>query len=91
MKRTFSLWLGLTAAACMLALALPPIHAQKDAADKMGKIHGRVINPTGQPQGGGVHRAEAEIVAVGFPCRRTGSVKISMTETVGSLGSYTWQ
>jgi len=53
MKRTFSLWLGLTAAACMLALALPPAQAQKDAADKMGKIHGRVINPTGQPQGGG--------------------------------------
>jgi tetratricopeptide (TPR) repeat protein len=53
MKRTFSLWLGLTAAACLLALALPPAQAQKDAADKMGKIHGRVINPTGQPQGGG--------------------------------------
>jgi tetratricopeptide (TPR) repeat protein len=53
MKRTFSLWLGLTAAACLLALALPPAQAQKDAADKMGKIHGRVINPTGQPQGDG--------------------------------------
>jgi len=53
MKRTFSLWLGLTAAACMLTSALLPAQAQKDAADKMGKIHGRVINPTGQPQGGG--------------------------------------
>jgi tetratricopeptide (TPR) repeat protein len=53
MKRTFSLWLGLTAVACLLALALPPAQAQKDAADKTGKIHGRVINPTGQPQGGG--------------------------------------
>jgi tetratricopeptide (TPR) repeat protein len=53
MKRTFSLWLGLTAAACLLTLALPPAHAQAPAIPNGGKIHGHVINPTGQPQGGG--------------------------------------
>jgi tetratricopeptide (TPR) repeat protein len=53
MKRTFSLWLGMTAVAGMLAFALPSAHAQAPAAEKMGKIHGHVINPTGQPQGGG--------------------------------------
>lgn len=50
MKRTLSLWLRL-AAAGFLALALAPVHA--DSAAKMGKIHGKVINPTGQPQSGG--------------------------------------
>ena len=53
MKRTFSLWLGMTAVAGMLAFALPSAQAQAPAAEKMGKIHGHVINPTGQPQGGG--------------------------------------
>jgi len=51
MKRTFSLWLGLTTMAGLLALPLAP--AQAPAPEKMGKIHGRVLNPTGQPQGGG--------------------------------------
>ena len=78
MKRTFSLWLGLTAAACMLALALPPIQAQKDAADKMGKIHGRVINPTGQPQGGGT---------VGLSTDGGNTLKYSFQ--VDSTGAYT--
>jgi tetratricopeptide (TPR) repeat protein len=50
MKRTLSLWLRL-AAAGFLALALTPMHA--DDAAKTGKIHGKVINPTGQPQAGG--------------------------------------
>lgn len=45
MKRTLSLWLGI------LALALMPALAQTPAAT--GKIHGRVINPTGAPQTGG--------------------------------------
>jgi len=52
MKRTLSLWLGL-AAAVLLSLALAPARAQDQAAANMGKIHGRVINPTGQPQGSG--------------------------------------
>jgi tetratricopeptide (TPR) repeat protein len=51
MKRTLSRWLGLAAAA-LLALALAPGHTQAPAANT-GKIHGRVTNPTGQPQGGG--------------------------------------
>jgi tetratricopeptide (TPR) repeat protein len=51
LKRNSSLWLGL-AAAGFLALVLAPVHAQAPAADT-GQIHGRVINPTGQPQGGG--------------------------------------
>ncbi len=53
MKRIFSLWLGLTAAAGLLALAPHPVQAQSQPAEKTGKIHGHVINPTGQPQGGG--------------------------------------
>lgn len=46
MKRTISLWLGL------LAFALTPVFAQAPAGP-VGKIHGRVINPTGEPQGSG--------------------------------------
>jgi len=53
MKRTLSLLLGLTAAAGLLALTIPSAQAQTQPAEKTGKIHGRVINPTGQPQGGG--------------------------------------
>jgi tetratricopeptide (TPR) repeat protein len=53
MKRTFSLWLGMTAVAGMLAFALPSAQAQTPPVEKTGKIHGHVINPTGQPQGGG--------------------------------------
>lgn len=51
MKRILSFWLGL-AAAGLLALVLGPAHAQTPAANT-GTIHGHVINPTGQPQGGG--------------------------------------
>jgi hypothetical protein len=46
MKRTLSLWLGL------LAFALLPAFAQAPAGS-MGKIHGHVTNPTGEPQGNG--------------------------------------
>lgn len=51
MNRTFSLWLRL-AIAGILALTLTPMHAEQAPA-KTGKIHGKVINPTGQPQSGG--------------------------------------
>jgi tetratricopeptide (TPR) repeat protein len=51
MKRTLSFWLSMIAVAGMLAFAVPSAQAQ--AAEKTGKIHGHVINPTGQPQGGG--------------------------------------
>ncbi len=57
MKRHFSLWLSLPAAAGLLAFALTPAFARQAAAPasaaEMGKIHGHVTNPTGQPQPGG--------------------------------------
>lgn len=56
MKRRFSLSLGLPAAAGLLAFALMPALAQQNAAApgaEMGKIHGQILNPTGQPQPGG--------------------------------------
>jgi hypothetical protein len=53
MKRYLSHWLGLTAAVGLLGFSLAPAFAQQPAAANTGKIHGRVLNPTGQPQGGG--------------------------------------
>jgi tetratricopeptide (TPR) repeat protein len=50
MKRNFSLWLG------VLAFALLPAISQTPAAapsGPMGKVHGHVTNPTGEPQGSG--------------------------------------
>ncbi len=52
MKRNLTHRLALAALAGLLALASAPGHAQAPAAST-GKIHGRVINPTGQPQGNG--------------------------------------
>jgi tetratricopeptide (TPR) repeat protein len=78
MKRTLSRWLGLTAAAGMLVLAIPPAQSQSQPppADKMGKIHGRVINPTGQPQGGGTESLSLDgghTLDFTFPVDSTGS------------------
>lgn len=53
MKRTLKLWLGLATAAGLLALAFVPALVAQAPAANTGKIHGRVINPTGQAQGGG--------------------------------------
>ncbi len=53
MKRYLSLWLGLTVAVGLLGFSLAPAFAQQPATANTGKIHGRVLNPTGQPQGGG--------------------------------------
>ena len=48
MKRTSSFWLGLPATAALLAFAVLPALAQTPApTGPMGKIHGRVTNPTG--------------------------------------------
>lgn len=75
MKRTFSLWLGL-AAAGLLALVLAPVPAQTPAANT-GKIHGRVINPTGQPQGGGTVSLSTD-----------GGVTLKYTFLVNDSGDY---
>ncbi|HUA99099.1 MAG TPA: tetratricopeptide repeat protein [Terracidiphilus sp.] len=60
MKRQLSLWMGLPAAAALLAFAMMPAFAQQTStapaageAAAMGKIHGHVTNPTGEPQGNG--------------------------------------
>ena len=54
MKRSLSHWLSLPALAGLLVFGLASTFAQTTpAAGEMGKIHGQVINPTGQPQGGG--------------------------------------
>src|SRR5580700_9538725 len=77
MNRTLSRWLGL-AAAGFLALALAPGHAQPAPAATTGKIHGRVINPTGQPQGGGTVSLSTD-----------GGVTLKFTFPVDDSGNYT--
>ena len=74
MKRNLSLWLRL-AAAGLLALALTPMHAEQASA-KIGKIHGKVINPTGQPQSGGKVSLSTDggtTLKYSFPVDETGS------------------
>ncbi len=76
MKRTFSLWLSLTIAAGLLAFTLPLAHAQTAPAEKTGKIHGHVINPTGQPQGGGAVSLSTDggaTLKYSFPVDATGA------------------
>lgn len=61
MKRSFKIWLSLPAMAGLLTFALSPVLAQQAAAGQsMGKIHGQVINPTGQPQSGGTISLSAD-------------------------------
>ena len=48
-----SLWLGLAAASLLTVVLAPAESAAQAPAGTTGKIHGKVINPTGQPQGGG--------------------------------------
>ncbi|MGA3133021.1 MAG: tetratricopeptide repeat protein [Terracidiphilus sp.] len=75
MKRTHSLWQGL-AAAGLFALALAPVQAQPAPAENTGKIHGRIINPTGQPQGGGTVSLSTDggaTLKFTFPVDQTGS------------------
>ncbi len=79
MKRVFSLLLGLSALPVLLALAPPPAPAQAPSqpSDKMGKIHGQVINPTGQPQGGGTVSLSTD-----------GGHTLDFTFPVDSTGNY---
>ena len=82
MKRSISLWLGMTAVAGFLALALAPANAQQPApaaaAGATGKIHGRVINPTGQPQAGGNVSLSTD-----------GGATLKFTFPVSDTGDYT--
>jgi len=77
MKRVLSLLLGLTAAAGLFTLAILPARSQSQPAEKMGKIHGRVINPTGQPQGGGTESLSLD-----------GGHTLDFTFPVDSTGAY---
>src|ERR1700722_10108596 len=83
MKRSFSIWLELITATGLLGLALQPVSAQAPAAPATaaaatGKIHGRVINPTGQPQGGGTVSLSTD-----------GGVTLKYNFTVDDSGNYT--
>jgi tetratricopeptide (TPR) repeat protein len=76
MKRTFSFWFGHAAVAALLAFTLLPAHAQTSPAEKTGKIHGHVINPTGQPQGGGTVSLSTDggaTLKYSFPVDATGA------------------
>jgi tetratricopeptide (TPR) repeat protein len=75
MKRTHSVWLGL-AAAGLFALAVAPVQAQPAPAENTGKIHGKIINPTGQPQGGGTVSLSTDggaTLKFTFPVDQTGN------------------
>jgi tetratricopeptide (TPR) repeat protein len=80
MKRTHSLLLGMAAAAGLLALAIAPAVAQQPStsAATTGKIHGRIINPTGQPQGGGTVNLSSD-----------GGATFKYTFPVSDTGDYT--
>ena len=77
MKRALSLWLGLAAAA-LLTVVLAPAQAPQAPAGTTGKIHGKVINPTGQPQGGGTVSLSTD-----------GGVTLKFTFPVDDSGNYT--
>jgi tetratricopeptide (TPR) repeat protein len=81
MKRNLSLWSGLTASVCLLGFSFAPARAQQPAAPPTangaatGKIHGRIINPTGQPQGGGTMNLSTDggtTLKYSFPVSDTG-------------------
>lgn len=72
MKRTLSLCLGLIALAFMPAIAQQPA---APAAVATGKIHGHVLNPTGQPQTNGTVAvsSDGQTSKVEFPVGPDGS------------------
>jgi len=91
MKRNHSLWLGLPAAAGLLAFALSPALAQAPPPSvPMGKIHGHVTNPSGAPQAGGT------VSLVGTDRAASGPGLKAMTSDKGSFpvdanGEYSGQ
>jgi tetratricopeptide (TPR) repeat protein len=91
MKRNLSLWLGLPAAAALLAFALSPALAQlPPPSAPMGKIHGHVTNPSGAPQAGGT------VTLVGVDRAASGPGLTAMTSEKGTFpvdanGDYSGQ
>lgn len=71
MKRNLSLWLG------VLAFALLPAISQTPAAGPMGKVHGHVTNPTGEPQASGSVSLSTD-----------GGATLKYTFPVGADGNY---
>jgi tetratricopeptide (TPR) repeat protein len=70
MKRNFSIWLG------VLAFALLPAFSQTPTGP-LGKVHGKVVNPTGEPQGSGSVSLSTD-----------GGVTLKFTFPVGADGTY---
>jgi tetratricopeptide (TPR) repeat protein len=64
----------------LLALAIAPARAQQPVAANVGTIHGRIINPTGQPQGGGTVNLSTD-----------GGTTYKYTFPVDDTGSFTGQ
>ncbi len=76
MKRSLSLWLSLSA---LLAFAfVPAIAQQTTSSEPTGKIHGQVINPTGQPQSSGTVSLSTD-----------GGATFKYNFNVGSDGTFT--
>lgn len=71
MKRNLSLLAG------VLAFALLPLVAQAPAPGAMGKVHGHVTNPTGEPQGAGTVSLSTD-----------GGATLKYTFNVGPDGNY---
>ena len=73
----YALWPRLSAVCCMLAVMVTPALAQQPPAGEMGRIHGRVINPTGLPQSGGTVSLSTD-----------GGANLSYNFPVSSTGEY---
>jgi tetratricopeptide (TPR) repeat protein len=83
-----ALRLGFCILMSLMALCLNPAFAQEEySAPDTGRIHGRVISPTGQPQNGGVVGLSTnggETLTYSFPVSPTGTYAGEAT-----LGEYT--
>ncbi len=82
-----ALALRLSAMLSLLALSVATMSAQESSAPDMGKIHGRVISPLGQPQKGGTVSLSTdggESLMYNFPVSEDGTYAGE-----ASLGEYT--
>ena len=75
-----ALRLRLSAVTGLLALVLAPALTGQQSAAEMGRIHGRVINPTGLPQSGGTVSLSTD-----------GGATLSYTFPVSATGEYSGQ